>query len=228
MKIFNCDKSIINGIKTLNLLDGICLIVGFVLGVIVLNEYSYLRIFANTEYMLIVLFLVLLLGYDLVKIIFRFIISGNLEKERLEITDNGLNMLFYEKLYSSESVKYAEVLWSDVKYAEAVDRKVSFRWVDIFKVSAYREEYRTINIYTKNGLYRLCIENVFDAIAFINGKAGSDTVNPNNAQEDTKPEPQDAQNSKEIKMPVDFWRCANCGEINDSDITICKCGGKRR
>ena len=150
MKIFNCDKSIINGIKTLNLLDGICLIVGFVLGVIVLNEYSYLRIFANTEYMLIVLFLVLLLGYDLVKIIFRFIISGNLEKERLEITDNGLNMLFYEKLYSSESVKYAEVLWSDVKYAEAVDRKVSFRWVDIFKVSAYREEYRTINIYTKN------------------------------------------------------------------------------
>lgn len=218
MKIFYYDKMLLTGLKAENVVDMVLMSLDLIFGIWVLNELSeegYQRHFMFT---LILFGIVIYFVCLSVKLAHRYLIVSNIEKEKLEITQTGLNMTFHEKVLSSESLKYAEVPWAKVKSAEAINQDTSRRGFKLSDLLPLRElsdvfvdkkEYKTIRIYTSDGLFSIFIEKNNEAVKLINSyinpaKENNQTENANNYQQ--------KQEEKKEKQTANKWVC-ECGAL---------------
>ena len=255
MKTFNCDKKLITSFKVSNGAD----IVGLIVDVI-----FFIYLYSNASefgYDGIVLWYILLWAviicaiFSGIKLYCRFLILGNIEKEKLDITEKGLNMTFNEKVLFSDSLKYVEVPWDTVKKAEKVDHTTTK--ITLMDMFVYKTEYKTIHIYTTNGLFKLFIENSEEAVKIINTKTrdyckenSSTYENPINQEAENKNTtnsivkihkwmcecgnmitayPCEFCGKEEYeKVPNGYWKCKGCGELITIEQEECNCGFKRK
>jgi len=255
MGIFNYDKKLLTGIKSGNFMDIVDLIIDFILGVWFLNKLSEEGLEEHFVFTLILIGIILYFIYLIVKLACRFLITSNIEKEKLEITINGLNMTFHERVLISETLKYVEIPWSKVKSAEAINNGFSLKNLNLLNLFTYKEEYKTIQIYTSNGLFKLFIENNNEAAELINSYINPQyenhqTENTNNYEQKQESNTQNQPTHKwmcecgkiitstpcsycgkgktEEKVPNGYWKCMGCGEIISIEIEKCKCGFKKK
>ena len=155
--------------------------------------------------LLILIVLVVFFIFSLLRIISKKSVMYNLEHEKLEITQDGLIMTYVQRLQNGESLKRIELSWEHIINAESITRQQfsfrNFNWSDLF---TFNEEYKTIQINTTEGKYKLCIEFSLDAITLIN---------------------ENAQGRNEDVWALSTWICPNCNEVNKSNSRFCsKCG----
>ena len=167
MKIFNYDSKLLSAFNHVNTIDAIAIIVDVIAFIWVYeNPYDF-----GYELWRIVLLGIFLYGaYEIAKIYCKHLIAQNIKRERLEITDNGINITYNEKVLFRESLKYVEIPWEKVKYSQTIDHNVTFKNTSFIGLLSYREEYKTIQIYTSDGLFKIFIENSMEATNLINSK----------------------------------------------------------
>lgn len=169
LKIFNYDAKLLSGFKCANTVD----ILGIVFDIIFFfyiysNQYEF-----RYDYDLwrIILFgSILYIIYEIAKIYSKYLISQNIKRERLEITDNGINITYNEKILFRDSLKYIEIPWEKIRYAQTLEHNATLQNTSFIKLLSYREEYKTIQIFTADGLFKIFIENSFEAANLINSK----------------------------------------------------------
>ena len=169
LKIFNYDAKLLSGFKCTNTID----ILGIVFDVVVLfyiysNKYDF--IYFYDLWQIIFFGGILYIIYEIAKIYCKYLISQNIKRERLEITDNGINIMYNERVLFRDSFKYIEIPWEKIRYAQALEHNATFQNTSFIKLLSYREEYKTIQIFTSDGLFKIFIENSFEAANLINSK----------------------------------------------------------
>lgn len=167
MKIFNYDSKLLSSFNQANTIDAIAIIVDIIAFIWVYeNPFE----FGYELWRIILLGIILYAIYEVAKIYCKYLISQNIKRERLEITDNGINITYNEKVLLRESLKYVEITWEKVKYSQTIDHNVTLKSTNLIGLLTYREEYKTIQIYTSDGLFKIFIENSVEATDLINSK----------------------------------------------------------